>query len=104
MSCSPWIRLVAIFGVTPDPLMVFTFKVAVLGLRATSSFSLSVSRASKYLPFGLARCRAFADAKMLIARLYEISITRSLFQQSAACLRVGTASNHETDSSSKPKY
>ncbi|HWG57429.1 MAG TPA: TerC/Alx family metal homeostasis membrane protein [Candidatus Acidoferrales bacterium] len=69
----------AIFGVTPDPFIVFTSNMfAVLGLRAMYLVIRRFLARLKYLHFSLALILLFLGMKMLLARVWEISTLASL--------------------------
>ena len=69
----------AIFGVTTDPLVVFTSNMfAILGLRTLYFLLAGVMDRFAYLPTGLSLILAFVAAKILIAGWYPIPTGLSL--------------------------
>lgn len=70
----------AIFGVTQDPFIVFTSNIcAVLGLRSLYFLLAGVMEKLHYLRVGLALILIFIGSKMLLADIFKIPITWSLF-------------------------
>jgi tellurite resistance protein TerC len=69
----------AIFGITTDPLIVFSSNLlAVLGLRSLYFVLEKVQRAFAYVKYGVGIVLAFVGVKMLIAGFYPISTLVSL--------------------------
>jgi tellurite resistance protein TerC len=63
----------AIFGVTDDPLIVYTSNVfAILGLRSLYFVLADLLERLHYLKYGLAAVLAFVGAKMLLADVYKL--------------------------------
>ena len=69
----------AVFGVTLDPIIVYTSNIfAILGLRALFFALAGLFYLFRYLVYGLAVVLAFVGIKMLIVDIYKIPVTVSL--------------------------
>ena len=69
----------AVFGVTLDPIIVYTSNIfAILGLRALFFALAGLFYLFRYLVYGLAVVLAFVGIKMLIVDIYKIPVTISL--------------------------
>ncbi len=69
----------AVFGVTVDPLIVYTSNIfAILGLRALFFALAGLFYLFRYLVYGLSAVLAFVGIKMLIVDLYKIPVSVSL--------------------------
>lgn len=69
----------AVFGVTLDPLIVYTSNIfAILGLRALFFALAGLFYLFRYLVYGLAVVLAFVGIKMLIVDIYEVPVLASL--------------------------
>ena len=69
----------AVFGVTLDPIIVYTSNIfAILGLRALFFALAGLFYLFRYLVYGLAVVLAFVGVKMLIVDIYKIPVTVSL--------------------------
>jgi tellurite resistance protein TerC len=69
----------AVFGVTLDPIIVYTSNIfAILGLRALFFALAGLFYLFRYLVYGLAVVLAFVGVKMLIVDIYKIPVTISL--------------------------
>jgi len=69
----------AVFGITLDPLIVYTSNIfAILGLRALFFALAGLFYLFRYLVYGLAIVLAFVGVKMLIVDIYHVPVSISL--------------------------